>query len=70
MQVIRDLTTVQLTQPTVLTIGSFDGIHRGHQYLISRVVARAREIGAAALRRVLAEHTYAHRARQLEDVLQ
>ncbi len=48
MQVIRDLTTVRLTQPTVLTIGSFDGIHRGHQYLISRVVARAREIGAAS----------------------
>ncbi|MEZ2416444.1 glycosyltransferase [Luteibacter sp. RCC_6_2] len=30
---------------------------------------RARAIGAAALRRVLAEHTYAHRARQLEALL-
>lgn len=30
---------------------------------------RAREIGAAALRRVLAEHTYAHRAVQVEAAL-
>jgi spore maturation protein CgeB len=30
---------------------------------------RARAIGRAALRRVLAEHTYAHRAVELEHVL-
>ena len=32
--------------------------------------AQAREIGAAALRRVLAEHTYAHRVTQLEAILE
>ena len=31
--------------------------------------ARAREIGAAALQRVLNEHTYAHRARQVDSIL-
>jgi spore maturation protein CgeB len=31
---------------------------------------RAREVGQAALRRVLAEHTYAHRAKELEQVLE
>jgi spore maturation protein CgeB len=31
--------------------------------------ARARAIGAAALERVLREHTYARRAEQVEDVL-
>jgi spore maturation protein CgeB len=30
---------------------------------------RAREIGAAAFKRICAEHTYAHRARQVEQVL-
>jgi spore maturation protein CgeB len=30
---------------------------------------RARAIGDAALRRVLAEHTYAHRAREVETIL-
>jgi spore maturation protein CgeB len=31
---------------------------------------RARAIGQAALRRVLAEHTYRHRADQVEAILQ
>lgn len=48
MEIIRDLTTVHVPKPTVLTIGSFDGIHRGHQHLIRRVVLRANEIGAAS----------------------
>lgn len=48
METIRDLAAVHLTQPTVLTIGSFDGIHLGHQHLISRVVARAKETDAAS----------------------
>ncbi|HEX9074651.1 MAG TPA: FAD synthetase family protein, partial [Anaerolineae bacterium] len=48
MEVIRDLNSVHLTRPTVLTIGSFDGIHRGHKHLISRVIARAKESGAAS----------------------
>ncbi|HEX7593058.1 MAG TPA: bifunctional riboflavin kinase/FAD synthetase [Anaerolineae bacterium] len=48
MEIIRDPITVRLPRPTVLTIGSFDGIHRGHQYLIERVVARAKELDAAS----------------------
>lgn len=48
MEIFRDINTVQLNRPTVLTIGSFDGIHRGHQYLIGQVVARARARNAAS----------------------
>ncbi|CAG0967650.1 riboflavin kinase / FMN adenylyltransferase [Anaerolineae bacterium] len=48
MEIIRDLSSVHLTRPTVLTIGSFDGIHRGHQHLIAQVIARAKEINAAS----------------------
>jgi spore maturation protein CgeB len=33
-------------------------------------IERAREIGRNALKRVLAEHTYAHRARQVSDILE
>ena len=42
MQVIDDLAETDLRQETVLTIGAFDGVHRGHQALIARVVSRAR----------------------------
>jgi spore maturation protein CgeB len=38
-------------------------------YVEALTDGRAKAIGAAALRRVLAEHTYAHRARQLEALL-
>jgi riboflavin kinase/FMN adenylyltransferase len=30
---------------TILTIGAFDGVHRGHQHLIGSAVRRARELG-------------------------
>ena len=34
---------------TVVTIGMYDGVHRGHQHLISTAVARARALGRPAV---------------------
>ncbi|MDT0547202.1 MULTISPECIES: bifunctional riboflavin kinase/FAD synthetase [Streptomyces] len=34
---------------SVVTIGSYDGVHRGHQVIISRTVAHARELGVPAV---------------------
>src|SRR6478735_1482557 len=31
--------------PSVVTIGTFDGVHRGHQLLLDTTVQRARELG-------------------------
>ena len=35
--------------PSAVTIGNFDGVHRGHQEVLRRLVERAREVGAAAV---------------------
>jgi riboflavin biosynthesis protein ribF len=45
---ITDITTFSTQQPTVLTIGTFDGVHLGHQKIIERVVAIARQEGLLA----------------------
>ncbi|QMU72285.1 bifunctional riboflavin kinase/FAD synthetase [Streptacidiphilus sp. P02-A3a] len=34
---------------SVVTIGSFDGVHRGHQLIIGHAVARARELGVSSV---------------------
>jgi riboflavin kinase/FMN adenylyltransferase len=46
MQVVRDpLTTSDLPKGAVATIGNFDGVHLGHQKILTAVVDRAREAG-------------------------
>ena len=48
MREITDITTFSTQQPTVLTIGTFDGVHLGHQKIIERVVTTARQEGLLA----------------------
>lgn len=45
MQVIRKFSDVQFNKNTVLTLGTFDGIHLGHQQIISSVVEKANQAG-------------------------
>ena len=42
--------------PSVATIGFFDGVHRGHRYLIERVKAEAAERGMNSMAITFAEH--------------
>ncbi len=51
MQIIEDvLKTDKNYDNVVLTVGSFDGVHLGHQHILKDVVERAKEIsGTAAL---------------------
>lgn len=44
MQVVYSLDDLlTLSIPSILTIGNFDGVHLGHQYLIEKVVTRAKQ---------------------------
>jgi riboflavin kinase/FMN adenylyltransferase len=46
MQIVHGLPNSINARPTILTIGAFDGVHRGHQHLIGSVVRRARALGS------------------------
>ncbi len=45
MWVERDFAALRLDHPSAITIGGFDGVHRGHQALIGGMVAAAEEAG-------------------------
>jgi len=45
MELVHGLVHSINEHATILTIGAFDGVHRGHQHLIDSAVRRAREVG-------------------------
>ena len=49
MQHIYDLTQARHEQPSLVTIGVFDGVHRGHQHLIEQLVKDAHSAGRQAV---------------------
>jgi len=48
MNIEKELERHNPSRPTLLTIGVFDGVHRGHLHLLGHLVARAREKGCPA----------------------
>jgi len=50
MEIIKGLETLQASYPnTVLTMGNFDGIHRGHQLILHRIIKRAEEVNGTSM---------------------
>ena len=44
MDIVQGLPPAINARPTILTIGAFDGVHKGHKHLIGSAVRRAREL--------------------------
>jgi len=57
MQRYYDLQQTQLTAPTYLSIGNFDGVHAGHQALLQQMLAAAHQAGVAVETVSLAEES-------------
>ena len=49
MRHVTSLEDLGLAQPSAITIGAFDGVHRGHQALIGQMVAAAHATGRTAV---------------------
>lgn len=50
MRIFRSLAEVPaMLSPSVVTIGNFDGVHRGHRTVIENVIARARNLNALSI---------------------
>jgi len=45
----RELARIAPGRPSAVTIGVFDGVHRGHQHLVGSLIERARADGLAAV---------------------
>jgi riboflavin kinase/FMN adenylyltransferase len=49
VRIYRHSDDVERPRPTVLTMGTFDGVHRGHQVILDRVVDAASRVGARSM---------------------
>ena len=48
MELYHSLDDLHAAADTCVTIGTFDGVHRGHQSLVARLVSHAKETGRLA----------------------
>ncbi|NHZ43024.1 bifunctional riboflavin kinase/FAD synthetase [Massilia aquatica] len=68
MKVFRGLPNDRARAPCALTIGNFDGVHRGHQALLARVCAAASELGLEAAVMTFEPHPREFFARRAGDL--
>ena len=68
MKVFRGLPNDRARAPCALTIGNFDGVHRGHQALLARVRGAAHDLGLEAAVMTFEPHPREFFARRAGDL--
>ncbi len=68
MKVFRGLPNDLARAPCALTIGNFDGVHRGHQALLARVRGAATRLGLEAAVMTFEPHPREYFARKMGDL--
>ncbi|MGH8854982.1 MAG: bifunctional riboflavin kinase/FAD synthetase [Telluria sp.] len=68
MKVFRGLPNDRARAPCALTIGNFDGVHRGHQALLAHVRGAAAELGIEAAVMTFEPHPREYFARRAKDM--
>src|SRR5438128_1593651 len=56
MKVVTSLSDADLPQPSVVSIGNFDGLHLGHREILKSVVKRARDLGLRSVAMTFSPH--------------
>jgi riboflavin kinase/FMN adenylyltransferase len=56
MKVVTSLDDAELSRPSVVSIGNFDGLHLGHREILKNVVKRARDLGLRSIAMTFSPH--------------
>lgn len=49
MEIIADIDSFKGRKPIVVALGNFDGVHKGHQYLIGQTIKEAKGVGSSVV---------------------
>jgi riboflavin kinase/FMN adenylyltransferase len=56
MKVVTSLADADVSHPSVVSIGNFDGLHLGHRAILKTVVERARALGVQSVAMTFSPH--------------
>ncbi len=56
MKVATSLADADISHPTIVSIGNFDGLHLGHQEILKMVLKRSKELGLQSLAMTFSPH--------------